>query len=162
MANNTTTERAATIRTALKTHGWTARDVSVRSESFSMGSAIRVVIKNAAVPLPTVKAIAEAHERIDRCEITGDILSGCNRYVSVSYSAAACDVLRAAKLEAVTAAVAQVRDNYLIDVAGTAFMIGRGRNGYGLSVWSKDGGHCAETNDANDAALYVAIGGWSH
>lgn len=161
----TTTDHAAQIRQTLKTrHGWTSRDVSVRADYFSMGSALRIQIKNADVPLQAVKAIAEDHERIDRCEMTGDILAGCNRYVTISYTSAASDVLRARMIDVVTqaaATLATASENSLIDIDGTPYLLGRGRHGYGFAIWKIDGGHQCETNDVNDAALYVAIGGWN-
>jgi hypothetical protein len=89
----TVTEAAADIRKALKAKGWTTRDVSVRAESFSMGSSIHIRIKNADVPLAPVSAIANDKEKIDRCHLTGDILSGCNRYVHVDYDHVAMDAL---------------------------------------------------------------------
>lgn len=79
-----TTERAAEIRKELKAKGWNTRQVSVRTHLYSMGSSIYVTIKNPAIPLNEVKAIANAHERIDRDQF-GDILSGGNRFVFVKY-----------------------------------------------------------------------------
>jgi hypothetical protein len=158
---DTATGKAAQIRQTLKGHGWTSRDVSVRADYFSMGSAIRVTIKNPAVPLATVKAIATEAERIDRCEITGDILAGGNRYVSVSYTREACAVLEAQHIDAVreaAAALAQAADNYLIPVAGTPYLLGRGRGGYGFAVWDGSA-HRAEVNDEQGAARWIGVGG---
>lgn len=89
MSYTTTTEAAATIRAALKARGWNARKVSVRASSYSTGSSIRVEIKSADVPLSIVEAIANGEEQIDRCGITGEILSGGNRFVTVQYDPAA-------------------------------------------------------------------------
>ena len=59
-ASLTTTEHAAVIRNTLKRdHGWTSRQVSIRAEYFSLGSSITVIVKDPAIPLPVVKAIAE-------------------------------------------------------------------------------------------------------
>ena len=161
-----TTDRAATIRKELKSkHGWTSRDVSVRADYYSMGSSIRVVIKNPAVVKDTVTAIVEQHESIDR-DASGEILSGGNRFVDVSYSHDACDVLRARTIDAVRAAEVELNgltDNCLVTIAGTPYMLGRGHHGrgYGFSIWKMDAGHQCETMSVEDAALYVAIGGWS-
>lgn len=38
----TTVEHAAEIRSALKTRGWNAQQVSVRSHLYSLGSSIRI------------------------------------------------------------------------------------------------------------------------
>ncbi len=166
-AYQTTTDRAAIIRKELKSkHGWTSRDVSVRADYYSMGSSIRVVIKNADVQKDAVKAIAEAHESIDR-DAYGDILSGGNRYVDVSYNQDACDVLRARTIDVVRKAAAElatVSENCMVDIDGTPYLLGNGQHGrsYGFSIWGKDaGGHLCETMTVEDAALYVAIGGWS-
>ena len=88
----TTTEAAKTIRAALKMRGITSRQVSVRSDLYSLGSTIRVTIKDAAVSFDVVKEIAQGHQRVSRCEITGEILGGGNRYVTVDYADGAIDV----------------------------------------------------------------------
>jgi hypothetical protein len=80
----TPAEDAAQIRAAYKRHGWSSKDISVRARSYSMGSSIDVVVKRPGIPLAVVKGIAETCEKIDRCEITGEILSGGNRFVSVT------------------------------------------------------------------------------
>lgn len=90
----TTTQAAAAIRGELKARGWSARAVSVRSDSYSMGSAIRVVVRDASVPISVVREIANAHERVSR-DASGEILSGGNRFVDVDYSSEALASLRA-------------------------------------------------------------------
>lgn len=82
----TPAEDAAEIRKAYKARGWNSRDVSVRAEQFSMGSSINVTIKDPRVDWREAERIAEGKERIARCEITGEILSGGNRYVHVRHS----------------------------------------------------------------------------
>jgi hypothetical protein len=134
----TTTARAAAIRAAYKAKGWSARDISVRSESFSMGSAIRVNIKNPAVPFAWAKEIAEGHERIDRCHVSGEILSGCNRYVSVGYSHEAETTIRALYAPALDAAATELathETNVLLPIGDTGFLLGNGSNGWGFSLW---------------------------
>jgi hypothetical protein len=155
----TAAQDAATIRQALKAKGITSRDVSVRAESFSMGSAIRVVIKSPRVALGLVETIANQHESIDRCPITGDILAGGNRYVSVNYDRDTVKIMADRYLAAVNdAAVELVKagDNSLIPVAGTFYMIGRGRHGSGIAVWTM-AGHLMEANDTNGAAEIIAV-----
>jgi hypothetical protein len=70
-----------------------------------MGSSIHVEIKHPEVCETEAKRIAEGHKSVRRCEITGDILSGGNRYVSVSYSSECEAALAAPYLEALTEAV---------------------------------------------------------
>jgi len=89
MSNSTYTtaaQDAAKIRTELKSrYGWTSRQISVKSDTFSMGSSIDVTIKATGIKLADVKAIAEQFDRVRRCEVTGDILGGGNRYVNVQF-----------------------------------------------------------------------------
>jgi hypothetical protein len=81
-----TKERAKEIRRLLKSKlGANSRQVSVRTDYFSMGSAINVVIKDAKFELADVEAVTEQFETIHRCELTGDILGGGNTYVTVQY-----------------------------------------------------------------------------
>lgn len=135
--SSTTVDRAAQIRATLKAKGWSSRLVSVRSESFSMGSAICVEIKSADVPIQAVKAIAQQHERIDRCEFSGEILSGCNRYVSVDYTWEARDVLASRYIGVVEQAIAGLPaddTSRLVPVEGTALLVGRDQYS-GLALW---------------------------
>lgn len=76
--------RAKLIRKRLKKeHGWTSKQVSVRIERYSMGSSINVTVKSADVAPAVVKEIADSYERVRYCEITREILSGGNSFVSV-------------------------------------------------------------------------------
>lgn len=92
----TTTEHAKAIRTALKSQGITSRQVSVRSSLYSMGSSIDITIKDASIGLTTVEDIAKGHEHVRRCELSGEILNGGNRFISVDYGHGSLDQLRAA------------------------------------------------------------------
>ena len=132
------TEHAAEIRKALKSrYGWTSRDVSVRSEYFSMGSAIRVTIKNAAVNPHIVRSLASGAERISRCAYSGEILSGANRYVSVSYAHEVSDEIAAKHIEAVEATEAALdaheSDSVLLPIGDTGFLLGK-NSGYAGST----------------------------
>ena len=157
----TTTDRAVQIRAAYKTKGWSSRDISVRAEYYSMGSSLHVRIKNPAVPLAVVEAIANEHESISRDQF-GDILSGGNTYVHVGYSSEASAALAARVLPALQAAeveLMQADDNSLIPVAGTPFKLGFGGNHYGSrngrSLW-KDG-HIQSANSIEYLATTAAI-----
>lgn len=101
MSNYTTVAEAAKIiRKRIKDElGANSKQVSVRSSSYSMGSSISVRIKDPSVNYAAVEAIANRQESISRCEYSGEILSGGNRYVSVEYDSGACDEY-AAVLEA--------------------------------------------------------------
>lgn len=74
---------AKRLREELKLCGWGRRHVSVRASRFALGSAIDVGILDASVPADVVREIASQYEVVERCEVTGDILGGCNRFVHV-------------------------------------------------------------------------------
>lgn len=78
-----TLERANEIRARLKALKINSKKVSVRIERFAGGSGINVKIKDAIIDEKVVAKIAYDYQRIDRCEFSGDILSGCNVYVEV-------------------------------------------------------------------------------
>lgn len=134
----TTTDQAAIIRETLKTkHGWTSRQVGIRAEYFSMGSAIRVTIKDASVIPSVVEAIANKAEKISRDQ-WGEILSGGNTYVTVSYDRDVIEQMGARWAGAVDAAyleLATADHNSLIPIAGSPFLLGRDNNGHGFSLW---------------------------
>lgn len=142
-----TTEYAAKIRAELKRrHGWTSRQVSVRGDYFSMGSAIRVTIKDPAVPLEPVRRVAGEAEQIHRDQMTGEILGGGNRYVDVTYSMDARKILGRRYADAVQRAVDAIDPNdtsRLEPVTGTTFLVGR-PNPYGVSLWDQGSSHCLQ------------------
>jgi hypothetical protein len=156
-----TQEHAATLRTTLKAHGITSQDVSVRSDCYSMGSSLRVTVKRAGLPLSiaAIRALAEGHERIHRCDYSGEILNGGNRFVDVHLSDEAREQYAAPWLEPVKAAMVELDDvspNCLIPVAGTGerFKVGRGMNGWGYSLWDTNS-HSCEYIDAREMAIAV-------
>lgn len=156
-----TTERAAQIRAELKRRGVTARQVSVTSDYYSMGSSIRIRIKDARVPSAAVRAIAEPHESIDRDQF-GEILSGGNRFVDISYESDAMKAIGAPYVDRVRKAHelrTDAGDNSLIPVEGTNYLIGQGRHGYGLAVWQggDHGSHVQETNTIEGAAQCIGL-----
>lgn len=86
MRYKSTQTHAGEIRAALRSAGYTGRQVSVRSKIYSMGSSIRVKIKDASVDPTKVIEAVKGHEHIDRDEATGEILGGGNRFVNVDTS----------------------------------------------------------------------------
>lgn len=164
----TTADHARELRQLLKKrYGWTGRQVSIRTDNYSLGSSIRVEIKDGSIPLPLVTELAEDHESIRRCEITGDILSGGNRYVSVNLSEAARDVKARRYLDAVQEACDQVdewreddpRRTKLAPVAGIEDChIGAGRWPGNYTVWL--GSHTLHHDQPSPwhAALDLACG----
>ena len=156
----TTTEHAAEIRKQYKAKGWSSRDISVRADHFSMGSSIDVTVKRPDIPLAEVKAIAEQAESISRCEITGDILCGGNRYVHVGYSSTAHEARVAPFLPAIEAALVTLRaepptSGAIIPVGDTGFGVSRSWNGGEFSVWGKNS-HAGTAYDAAGVASIIA------
>ncbi len=137
----TTTESAAEIRAAYKRKGWSSRMVSVRTEYFSMGSAIQVTIKSPDVDESEAKRIAEGAERIHRCQVTGEILGGGNRYVSVGHSEGCREIMARRHLAALTDALAELRlcvaigePNRLIPIVGSGADVGM-ENPHTAQIW---------------------------
>ena len=153
----TTTEHAADIRRTLKARGITSRSVSVRADYYSMGSAIRVRIVDPTVSSSLVQSIAEAHERIDRDHF-GEILSGGNRFVTVSYDHGTLAAMGATYRPAVDAAIATlpVGSHSLQPVEGTPFLVGRD-NYSGFGVWEAGSGHLQSCYDADAIAQDIAV-----
>jgi hypothetical protein len=76
-----TTDAAKEIRNEYKKLGWSSRMISVKSDIYSMGSSINVRAKHPAVDIEKAKEIAENYQKVDRCPVTQEILSGGNMYV---------------------------------------------------------------------------------
>ena len=78
----TAAQDAATIRKRIKSElGYGPKQVSVRCSNYSMGSSVKVTIKAGGLDCAKIRSIALLAEHIDRCQVTGEILSGGNRYV---------------------------------------------------------------------------------
>ena len=73
-------------RAALKAAGYGAKQVTVRDDGSNTHTSLRLTIRDAAVSISHVEAIAGAFERIHRCHATGEILSGGNTFVDVNYT----------------------------------------------------------------------------
>jgi hypothetical protein len=155
----TTTEHAAQIRSELKKrHGWTSRQISVRADYFSLGSALEIHVKDPAIPLSAVKAVAEPSEHIRRCEITGDILGGGNRYLHVSYTRQAQETIGRRWEPAVRAAVdgVVIGSNVLLPIGDTDFLVGR-EHEFLISLWDRKGAGCL-TQGGNVEQIAQSVG----
>ena len=75
-------QKAVEIRSQLKTLGYGARDVSVRSDH----SSIDVTIRRNGLNVKAIRDIANSAEKIDRSAYSGEILSGGNTYVFIRFS----------------------------------------------------------------------------
>jgi hypothetical protein len=123
----TAAQDAARIRADYKARGWNSRMISVRASSYSMGSSINVEIKDPRIPMADASAIAMQAEHIHRCEITGEILGGGNRYVHVSHSPECQTILGRRYLAAIEDAIACARadnPNECQSIHGTAALLG--------------------------------------
>lgn len=85
MAHTSVAAAAKQIRTELKALGYSSKQVSVRSDSYSMDSSICVRVLSANVDMAKVKEIATAQQSVRHCETTGEILSGGNRFVDCEF-----------------------------------------------------------------------------
>ncbi len=82
---------AGNLRAALKQAGFSARRVTVRQHH----STLYVTIRDAAVSLTKVAAIADQYESVRRDHVTGEILCGGNTFVKVEYTDAIVDPVKA-------------------------------------------------------------------
>lgn len=154
--SGTTTEAAAEVRAAFKAQGWTARQIGVRADYFSLGSALRVTLKDGAIPLHKVKAIAEGKERIRR-DGYGEILGGGNRYVTIDVAEEARAIKVRRNIEAVERAIELLPPaptNTLQEIV-PGYCVGRGINGYGLALWGETS-HIAQCETADGIAFRLA------
>ena len=78
-----------------------ARQVSVKAKSYSMGSSLTISINDHTVDIKEVRTIAQSSEHVRRCDYSGEILSGGNRYLTVSYSAEAAEAFAALHADAI-------------------------------------------------------------
>lgn len=69
------------IAAKLKAIGITNKQVSCRSDY----SSIRCSVKDLSIDLEVVRSIAMDYQKIDRCQYSGEILSGANLFVFVDY-----------------------------------------------------------------------------
>lgn len=151
------------LRAKLKAAGYNARRVTVRHDHYSMGSSIDVTIRDPDVGRDTIKALASEFERVDRCEITGEILSGGNRYLDVKYSGKATATLRDRVRRVVMAAIEKAKaiDPGQLVPVNDDWLIGRPTdNRHGLRLWDRRESARHHVRDAyNDEAAVSIVAG---
>jgi hypothetical protein len=91
---------ADALRAALKSAGFNARRVSVRHDH----STLRVTVRDPSASLTQVKAIAAPFESVRHCQVTGEILSGGNTFLSCEYSDALVEPIKVAIAKVLDAA----------------------------------------------------------
>jgi hypothetical protein len=92
--NTTVVTAADRLRAALKQAGFTARQATVRQRH----STLHVTIRDAAVSLTRVTAIAAPFEVVRRDQASGEILCGGNTYVDIEYAPAVVAPVKASLL----------------------------------------------------------------
>lgn len=81
----TNKELSQTIRTQLKSNGYTSKDVSISIRSSGYADRyIKAIIKNPRISRYDVEHILKKYHDVDR-DVDGSILQGCNTFVSVYY-----------------------------------------------------------------------------
>lgn len=72
------------IRAALKTKlGYNSRQVSVKERQGGLSWSFTLTVRDASVNLKKVEEFAKGNEDIDRCQASGEILSGGNTFMFV-------------------------------------------------------------------------------
>lgn len=127
-------EVAKQIRDGLKVLGLSSRQVSVQADS----NGANVRIKDFSVNFNQVKELAKQFEEIRRCEYSGDILSGGNTYISISYDWQAEKALKESQeykdhLNWVTDKLFDLKENVGIELV-KGFKVFKHYNGYGYHV----------------------------
>lgn len=85
IADMTDDERVKAIRTELKAHGYNSRRVGVTLKYAGYSSVIRVTIKEKEIDKKEIESIAEKYKCYETDDRTGEILSGGNTFIRVSY-----------------------------------------------------------------------------
>lgn len=156
MENMSTVEAAAHIRSELKKLGISSRKVSVKSDLYSMGSSIRILIKDGSIKKSTVEKIARGAEQIHWDHFAGEILSGGNRFVDVEYSMEALAPLRA-EFEAAIGALPT--DGTVGELRGGEFTVcntmDRIAGGY-VTIWDRAGNQVVNCWGVDFAARQLA------
>lgn len=145
------------LRAAYKARCWNLRAISVKNDEYSMGSTIHVTIKKVdVVDFAEARRLAGACESVRYCSISGDILSGGNRFLRFGYSEEANAELSAPVLEAVRVAMAAAQDDQgaLLRVEGTALRIKR-EDRDTWAVWGD--GFIGQTWDSGDGATLAEM-----
>ena len=78
-------EKAKAIRAELKAHGYNSRRIGVTLKYEGYSSVIRVTIKEKDIDKKEIESIADKYKFYVTDERTGEILSGGNTFIRVSY-----------------------------------------------------------------------------
>jgi len=142
---------AAEIRAEFKRLGWGRNHVSVTCSNYSMGSSVSVGIKSPEVDHQKAEHIAtDIAEHIDRCEITGEILNGGNRYVHVNHTDECRKIMARRYWDALADAVARLNPESRTSLERVTDTVDVGRDGAGwLQLWVNGRAGLSFPNDLN-------------
>jgi hypothetical protein len=136
-------------RAALKALGYNTRQVSIRQAH----STLRFTIRDAAINLAAVYAIARDAEQISRCSVSGEILCGGNTFTDVCLADDVAATLRA-PLQAALAAAGESEHYDLSAVPGLA-----GVSVYRCDPWTWSSNR---TYTRTSTPLEAAFAAWWH
>lgn len=150
-------EVAKNMRTALKEElGITSKEVSVRVGAHGSDHTIAVTIKSLTAPYSAVESVAKRFEKIDVEELTGEILAGCNIFVSVRYKDGLLDRMKQERVEEAKRALATIGTREARKLRPTLWLVD---NGYDVVVrdyiTNPFGGRCVK-NDPEGLAGILA------
>lgn len=133
-------EQCKLLRVAYKKRGWNRTAISVRNSDYSMGSSMRVEIKRPDLVKDYAEAerLANAGESIRRCEISGEILNGGNRFVNFEFSDEALETIAAPFLAVSEAAMEKAEAGSEFDIheiEGTGFSLNI--DGWDVKIWGE-------------------------
>jgi hypothetical protein len=73
------------VRNSIKKLGYNSRQISVRDGGGCYSTTINITIKDLNIDKDLIEEATSNFEKIDRCEASGEILSGGNTFIFVSY-----------------------------------------------------------------------------
>lgn len=140
-------EIAKKIREDIKKLGYTAKQISVRTDGAGYSDAIRIKIKDVAIKAKAIEEIADKYESIRYDEYTGEILEGGNLYIFVEYDWETVDKAYKPYLEKATE---------IFETTGEKTVLAFEKNG--KQLWYYGGcygrnGQCFEAEDVYDTRI---------
>lgn len=147
------------ITAKIKELGYNSRQVSVRSRHAGYSSALLVTIRDASISINKIEEAIASFEKIDRCHLTGEILSGGNTFIDVEYNDEAKAKIAAPFVELVKNAMVTTSGNSGENIVDSYVLFAEGRNAFYVHYFSNDGsGTRVSQNCINPESLALAIG----
>lgn len=98
------------LKAKMKAAGFNSKKVSVSVKVVGYSDSIRMTIKDSSVDEKKVREIGESFRHIDRCESSGEILSGGNTYLHIGYSDSARDEIYTKYQNDIQKAIEKLKD----------------------------------------------------